>query len=97
MILTSGADVALAAVILGTISGTLITIAKTFANRANVRDQLRMGGGTETEVRLQRLEQAVDAIAMEVERVSESQRLTSRLIAERLSPADASRPPSHTS
>lgn len=97
MILTTGADVALAAVILGTISGTLITIAKTFANRANVRDQLRMGGGTETEVRLQRLEQAVDAIAVEVERVSESQRLTSRLIAERLPPAEASLPPSHTS
>ncbi len=33
--------------------------------------------------RLQRLEQAVDAIAIEVERISEGQRFTTKLLAER--------------
>lgn len=35
--------------------------------------------------RLERLEQAVDAIAIEVERISESQRFTTKLLAERAS------------
>ena len=35
------------------------------------------------EARLERMEQAIDAIATEVERVSEGQRFTSRLLAER--------------
>lgn len=38
--------------------------------------------------RLERMEQAIDAIAVEVERISEGQRFTSRLLAER---ADGSR------
>jgi hypothetical protein len=37
----------------------------------------------ETEERLVRIEQAVDAIAVEVERISEGQRFTNRLMAER--------------
>ncbi len=97
MMLTAGADVALAAVVLGTLSGTVITIVKTLAHRANMRDQLRLGGNPDTESRLQRLEQAVDAIAVEVERMSESQRLSARIIAERLPPAESALPPSHTS
>ena len=44
--------------------------------------------GPETEERLVRIEQAVDAIAVEVERISEGQRFTNRLMAER-SPAPA--------
>jgi len=38
--------------------------------------------------RLERMEQALDAIAVEVERVSEGQRFTTKLLTER-SPADA--------
>lgn len=91
MILTNGADVALAAVVLGTLSGTLITLAKTFANRANTRDQLRLGASPETDLRLQRLEQAVDAIAVEVERMSQAQQITAQRIAERLPPPESSR------
>jgi hypothetical protein len=37
-------------------------------------------------VRLERIEAAVDAIALEVERISESQRFTARLQSERQSP-----------
>lgn len=96
MILTTGADVALAAVILGSISATIITVVKTIAARATARDHARLGTPAETDVRLQRLEQAIDAIAVEVERMSESQRFTAKVLAERLPAADKSLPPSHS-
>lgn len=97
MMLTTGADVAMAAVILGSISGTIITVVKTIANRANARDQLRSGGSPESEARLQRLEQAIDAIAVEVERMSESQRFTAKVLAERLPAGAKSLPPQQNS
>lgn len=37
--------------------------------------------------RLDRMEQAIDAIAVEVERISEGQRFTTRLLSERAEPA----------
>ena len=97
MMMTTGADVAMAAVILGSISGTIITVVKTFANRANARDQLRLGASPETDARLQRLEQAIDAIAVEVERMSESQRFTAKVLAERLPASSKSLPPHQNS
>jgi hypothetical protein len=48
------------------------SVPDTLAARQPVEDQ-----------RLQRLEQAVDAIALEVERISESQRFISKLLADR--------------
>jgi hypothetical protein len=54
------------------------------------------GGGTgmqslpnDVGQRLERMEQAIDAIAVEVERIAEGQRFTTKLLAER---ADAARP-----
>ncbi|HET9011744.1 MAG TPA: hypothetical protein VFN38_08000, partial [Gemmatimonadaceae bacterium] len=41
----------------------------------------------EVSARLERIEQAVDAIAIEMERVSEGQRFTTKLLAERTAPA----------
>ncbi len=38
--------------------------------------------------RLTRIEQAVDAISLEVERISEGQRFTTKLLAERKEPAE---------
>jgi hypothetical protein len=48
---------------------------------------------TLTEARLARIEQAVDAIALEVERISEGQRFTTRLLSEqsRVSPRQSQR------
>lgn len=37
--------------------------------------------------RLERMEQAIDSIAVEVERISEGQRFTTKLLAERAAPA----------
>jgi hypothetical protein len=44
-----------------------------------------------TEARLARIEQAVDAIALEVERISEGQRFTTRLLSEL--PHSSAKPP----
>jgi hypothetical protein len=41
-----------------------------------------------TEERLARIEQAVDSIAIEVERISEGQRFTTKLLAERVTESD---------
>ena len=81
-----GGDVAMAAVILGITSGTLISLARIFTRRLETRDKARAMPSNVDE-RLLRIEQAVDAIAIEVERMSESQRFTSKVLAERLPPA----------
>jgi hypothetical protein len=39
--------------------------------------------------RLERMEQAIDSIAVEVERISEGQRFTTKLLAERVAPPAA--------
>ncbi len=41
----------------------------------------------EVAARLERMEQAIDSIAVEVERISEGQRFTTKLLAERAVPA----------
>lgn len=46
-------------------------------------DSSRMSAGAEA--RLERMEHAVDAIAVEIERISEGQRFTTKLLSERTS------------
>jgi hypothetical protein len=41
----------------------------------------------EVTARLERMEQAIDSIAVEVERISEGQRFTTKLLAERTAPS----------
>ena len=53
--------------------------------------RMEQGGATaripvEVTARLERMEQAIDSIAVEVERISEGQRFTTKLLAERTSP-----------
>jgi hypothetical protein len=43
--------------------------------------------------RLERMEQAIDAIAVEVERISEGQRFTTKLLSERQAPETLPSPP----
>jgi hypothetical protein len=43
----------------------------------------RGGDNSETLARLERMEHAVDAIAIEIERISEGQRFTTKLLSER--------------
>ena len=77
------ARIAIAAVIGVTISVSMIAmaIAKMVASRR--RKELPNASMDRIDERLSRMEQAIDAMATEVERVSEGQRFTSRLLAER--------------
>jgi hypothetical protein len=50
-------------------------------------------GGRESAMRLERMEQAIDAMAVEIERISEAQRFTTRLLTEGAEPSG--RLPSH--
>lgn len=72
----------------GTVAITVTTIAK--ATVAHRREGARLESGATTplaEARLARIEQAVEAIALEVERISEGQRFTTKLLSEQSRPA----------
>lgn len=80
MVVSPG-DVAIAAIIFGTTSATILSLARM---RIKATQQRGRVSDPHLEDRIERIEQAVDAIAVEVERMSESQRFTARLLAERL-------------
>jgi hypothetical protein len=46
----------------------------------------------EVNARLERMEQAIDSIAIEVERISEGQRFTTKLLSERATPPGSGKP-----
>ena len=67
---------------------SLVGIVGAIANAWIKTREARASGGSSRELReiaerLSRLEQGMDAVALEVERISEGQRFTSRLLAER--------------
>ncbi|HJU88492.1 MAG TPA: hypothetical protein VJ672_03825 [Gemmatimonadaceae bacterium] len=64
------------------LSGTVISITKMFLNRPgkNPAADRRLQG---IEDRLTRIEQAIDTIAVETERISEGQRFTTKLLSDR--------------
>lgn len=78
-------DNELAATIVFLICATVVVV--TFARMFFKRGEHRRGpelGASAIEQRLGRIEQAVDAIAIEMERVSEGQRFTTKLLADRI-------------
>ena len=67
-----------------------VSFAKAYGRRQD-RTALPPSVPTDLTARLERMEQAIDSIAIEVERISEGQRFTTKLFAERkgtLPPAD---------
>ena len=60
-----------------------VPIARAIARRMDKRNAVAPGADADTRNRLERIEQAVDAIAVEVERISEGQRFTTKIISER--------------
>ena len=64
-----------------TVSMIAMAVARIFSARR--RKDLPDGSVARLEARLERMEQAIDAMANEVERVAEGQRFTSRLLADR--------------
>ena len=77
--------VAIVSIVFGVSSYTILSLVKM---RMKAREQQSLPS-SQVEDRLDRIEQAVDAIAIEVERMSESQRFTARLVAERLPTPEA--------
>lgn len=57
-------------------------VGKVFLRRRE--NPLDVGAVTQLDERLSRMEQAIDAMAVEMERVSEGQRFTTRLLSERV-------------
>ncbi len=73
------------------ICGTLVIVyaLKAWSNRGIARGAAALPKGVDQ--RLERIEHAVDAIAIEVERISEGQRFTTRLLSDRAAEAKESR------
>jgi hypothetical protein len=76
-------------VITGMITGTILigtmlqAIVSIYSRRRQVSDGLAGGAAARIEERLTRIEQAVDSMAVEMERISEGQRFTTKLLADR--------------
>jgi hypothetical protein len=67
-----------------TIMVVFVTLARTFGRRADRKAAAAASLPPDVSLRLERIEQAVDAMAVEMERVSEAQRYSARLLTERL-------------
>ena len=80
------AAVSIAAIIVWGI--TLSMWAQAWASRR--KDQVKSGRLEALESRLERVEQAIDTVAVEVERIGEAHRFTAKLLTERLEPLPAS-------
>ena len=65
----------------GTFAVTVVTIGRLVSKWIDRRGQLPKAD--QSDDRLSRIEQAVDAIAIEVERISEAQRFTTKLLADK--------------
>jgi len=90
--MVTGGEVAIVAIVFGTGSAILLPLIKAWARRVEGRAATALPLGDVTD-RLDRIERAVEAIALEVERVSEGQRFVTKLLAEKapspsLPPAD---------
>lgn len=78
------AVIALVSIIFGT--GATVAVAAIIANtvlKLRKVPQVDLVGLQQVEARLERMEQALDAVAVEMERVSEGQRFTTRLLSEK--------------
>jgi len=62
-----------------------LPIARAFAANMNNKGS-RSGVTPDVAARLERMEHAIDSIAVEVERISENQRFTTKLLSERVTP-----------
>jgi hypothetical protein len=63
---------------------TIVTSVLRYRERVRAADrEVFNPGGIDTSQRLERIEQAIEAMAVEVERISEGQRFVTKLLAER--------------
>src|SRR5215216_5159197 len=77
-----GVMVPIALFVCAAVTAIGVPIAKAFARRLD-REPRQASLPPEIAGRLERMEQSIDSIAIEVERISEGQRFTTKLLAER--------------
>lgn len=79
-----GAMIPIVAIVVG---GAVAIFAPLARAHARQLDKQSAGMRPEIGARLERMEQSIEAIALEIERISEGQRFTTKLLAERTSAA----------
>jgi hypothetical protein len=77
--------------IMAAVTAIGVPIARAFARRVEAG---KPRVPTEVSARLERMEQAIDSIAVEIERISEGQRFTTKLLSERAAAGEPSAVPS---
>jgi hypothetical protein len=93
MLMNDAAQAVIALGFCATVAITVVSIGQAYVRTIEVRKKARQPElPADTQERMSRIEQAVDAIAIEVERMSEGQRFTTRLLAERFGEGGAAQP-----
>ncbi len=80
--MVTGGEVAIVAIVFGSVGSMVYPLVRAWARRMEGRASASLPL-SQIEDRLDRIERAVDAIALEVERVSEGQRFVTKLLAEK--------------
>jgi hypothetical protein len=84
MVLDDAGQAIVALGVCATIATTVVAVARAYVRGVEAQRKPRQAElAPDVQDRMSRIEQAVDAIAIEVERMSEGQRFTTRLLAER--------------
>jgi len=83
--MVTGGEVAVVAIVFGSIAGVLTPLFRAVARRIDNKSVAGRFPVNDIEERLDRIERAVDSIALEVERVSEGQRFVTKLLADKAS------------
>lgn len=78
-----GEEVAIIAIIMGTLSGMFFPVIRAWARRLDGGASASATTLRDVEDRLERIERAVEATSIEVERISEGQRFTTKLLTAR--------------
>ena len=84
MVINDGAQAIIVLGVCATVAVSVVSIGRAYVRSIEAeRKPTRPDLAPEVQDRMTRIEQAVDAIAIEMERVSEGQRFTTKLLAER--------------
>ena len=86
MMIVDPGEVAIVAIVFGTTSATILSLVRM---RMRAKEHRTPLGDSGVDDRLYRIEQAVDAMALEIERMAESQRFTAKLLSDRLPTPEA--------
>jgi hypothetical protein len=88
-----GGDVAALVVLVMTSGVTIVSVTRMYFKHLELKARERGSISSAVEQRLERMEHALDSVAVEVERISEGQRFTTRLLSDRNGvPASSARP-----